>query len=387
MTEYEATFAGGPPAPPAPCSRATREELERQIRMVASSPILGATLRAFSGVVLVVNRERQIVCANTDFLSTLGMDLGDRLIGSRPGEAFCCIHSHTGPGGCGTSEDCRDCGALLALLESQNSCRQAKGECLLTTETKDGRSCLEFSVMATPVVIEGEAFTVLCMHDISDRKRRHALERIFFHDVLNTITGLRGWSELLKMGEESLLQQALDSIILLTERLEEEVHGQRELTAAEDGTIITDMQEESAAGMLKSLGKSLEAHDCAEGKTLRLEPSPEVGAIVTDRGLALRVLTNMLKNAFEASRKGETVTAGFKRAEGCCRFYVTNPGAIPPATAGRIFQRSFSTKATSGRGLGTYSMKLFGEKYLGGKVWFETSPTAGTTFYLDLPLS
>ena len=34
----------------------------------------------------------------------------------------------------------------------------------------------------------------------------------------------------------------------------------------------------------------------------------------------------------------------------------------------RIFQRSFSTKAERGRGLGTYSMKLLGEGYLHGRV-------------------
>mgnify|MGYP006293419399 CR=1 len=38
-----------------------------------------------------------------------------------------------------------------------------------------------------------------------------------------------------------------------------------------------------------------------------------------------------------------------------------------------LFKRSFSTKGV-GRGIGTYSMKLFGEKYLKGKVDFKNSP-------------
>lgn len=42
----------------------------------------------------------------------------------------------------------------------------------------------------------------------------------------------------------------------------------------------------------------------------------------------------------------------------------------------RIFQRSFSTKGAKGRGLGTYSMKLFGETYLGGQVSFRSSAGA-----------
>ena len=50
----------------------------------------------------------------------------------------------------------------------------------------------------------------------------------------------------------------------------------------------------------------------------------------------------------------------------------------------RIFKRNFTTKEQLGHGLGTYSMKFFGEKVLGGLVDFTTSETAGTTFRLTL---
>jgi sensor histidine kinase regulating citrate/malate metabolism len=64
-------------------------------------------------------------------------------------------------------------------------------------------------------------------------------------------------------------------------------------------------------------------------------------------------------------------------------FQVRNQGTIPHVVRLQIFQRSFSTKGPA-RGLGTYSMKLFAE-YLKGNVWFETSPEAGTTFFLRVP--
>ena len=51
----------------------------------------------------------------------------------------------------------------------------------------------------------------------------------------------------------------------------------------------------------------------------------------------------------------------------------------------RIFQRNFSTKEQDGRGIGTFSMKLFGEKILGGQVSFTTSKTGGTTFKFAYP--
>jgi hypothetical protein len=45
--------------------------------------------------------------------------------------------------------------------------------------------------------LDEERFSVLSLRDIRHEKRRRTLERIFFHDVLNTATGLLGFSELL----------------------------------------------------------------------------------------------------------------------------------------------------------------------------------------------
>jgi sensor histidine kinase regulating citrate/malate metabolism len=59
---------------------------------------------------------------------------------------------------------------------------------------------------------------------------------------------------------------------------------------------------------------------------------------------------------------------------------------MPKDVRQQVFQRSFSTKGT-GRGLGTYSMKLLGEKFLNGKVSFKSTAAAGTVFSLELPFN
>lgn len=65
-------------------------------------------------------------------------------------------------------------------------------------------------------------------------------------------------------------------------------------------------------------------------------------------------------------------------------FWVHNPSVIPLEVQLQLFQRSFSTKGL-GRGIGTYSVKLLTEKYLGGKVYFKSNEDEGTTFYVELP--
>jgi len=66
------------------------------------------------------------------------------------------------------------------------------------------------------------------------------------------------------------------------------------------------------------------------------------------------------------------------------RFTVHNPGEMPQEASLQVFQRSFSTKGT-GRGLGTYSMKLLSEQYLQGKVGFSSTPEEGTLFFAEYP--
>ncbi|MBK7188571.1 MAG: hypothetical protein IPH86_07860 [bacterium] len=57
---------------------------------------------------------------------------------------------------------------------------------------------------------------------------------------------------------------------------------------------------------------------------------------------------------------------------------------MPRTVQLQVFQRSFSTKGRD-RGIGTYSIKLLTEKYLGGKASFVSDEGQGTTFSVTLP--
>jgi len=93
----------------------------------------------------------------------------------------------------------------------------------------------------------------------------------------------------------------------------------------------------------------------------------------------------MIKNALEASDQNNPVRVGVDLSDGQLRFWVHNLEPIPRDIQQQIFERSFSSKG-QGRGLGTFSMKLLGEAYLGGKVDFFSDEQHGTTFTIDLPI-
>jgi hypothetical protein len=115
----------------------------------------------------------------------------------RPGEVLGCINARKNTGGCGTVEECSTCGAVLAILAGLRG-EQALRECRITRFREGRQESLDLQVWTTPLTYEGEAFTVFAVSDISHEKRRRTLEDIFFHDILNMVGSIKGFSELLR---------------------------------------------------------------------------------------------------------------------------------------------------------------------------------------------
>jgi signal transduction histidine kinase len=353
--------------------RSSSDELAREIRAVTQQPIVAALLDAADVILLVLNSRREIVAANR---------LADpitRIAGTRPGEALTCANAR---GGCGTAPACELCGALGAILGCERTGAPVEAECLVRT---DGGGPLELNVRATPLDVGGHRFTILSLRDVAAEKRRDALEQVFFHDVLNSVAGLRGWAQRLRSPTADH-GRAADRIDHLSRHVEREIRDHRALMLAERGALVPAAARVAVARVLEDLAAVLSSHACAEGRTLAISTPPPDEALETDAALLLRVLVNMTRNALEATPEGGTVEVAYVRTPGGARFEVRNPGAMPPEVQARIFQRSFSTKASRGRGLGTYGMKLLGERYLRGAVTFTSDAAAGTAFRLELPL-
>ena len=367
--------------------RAPPDHLVREIQAVSQSPVVGALLESVDAILLVLNSKRQIVAYNAR-----GPLAGDPTAarGLRPGEALACVNAQ-GPEGCGAAAACEACGALGAILGCGRARAPVESECSVRTGPPSN-AAVELSVRATPLSIEGRTFTVVSLRDVSDEKRRDALEQIFFHDVLNTVTGLRGWVARLRQLDPGPVSERIDH---LARHLEREILDQRTLVLAERGELVPDHAAVRVEDVVRDLEAVLSSHAAARDRRLELHPGPPGLELRTDRALLLRILVNMARNALEATPAAGTVRVRAERAaceragdaEGIegIRLSVWNEGVIPPEVRPRIFERSFSTKAERGRGLGTYGMKLLGERYLGGRVSFVSAPATGTIFSVQLP--
>lgn len=369
----------------APAERDDNDTVMKVSKIIESEPIIQAILESVDGYIMVLNSKRQVLAMNKQLVKDLKIETPSCLFGNRPGEILGCIHSAEMPGGCGTSKVCSTCGAVISIVTSQKENKPITKECLATIKSGTATDSLEFRVKSTPIEIGGQSYTVLVLNDISGDKRRDALERTFFHDILNTVGGLLGWSSLLRDLENLDPKEVASHIVTLSRRLQQEIEDQRKITHAEKGDLNLTIETVSISDIFNTLNTIFQNHPVAENKTLLVLDTKSEEKITADISLLTRILTNMVKNALEAINIGETVKLWYEKKNGNVIFYVHNPGFIPEHISMRIFKRSFSTKSERGRGIGTYSMKLFGERYLKGKVDFETSKDGGTTFYIQLP--
>jgi hypothetical protein len=360
--------------------RAEPDRLRREIRAVSESPVVSAVLEVADAVLLVLNRERQIVGFNSRVAE---VRRPEDVLGLRPGEALGCVNAQ-GPHGCGSAPGCATCGALGAFLGCQEQARPVESECLIRTGGPTG-GALEFNVRAAPVVVEQTPFTVVSLRDISSEKRREVLEQVFFHDVLNTVAGLRGWAQLLRR-PGSNVERGSARVDLLARQVEREILDHRTLMLAESGALEPQVAPLRTGDLLSDLLAVFAEDAVAKNRRLEVEHASEDVELVTDRALLLRVLVNMTRNALEATAEGGAVRVGALREGAAVRLSVHNVEVMSPDVQARVFQRSFSTKAVRGRGVGTYSMKLFGERCLGGEVGFVSTDATGTVFSIRLPL-
>lgn len=367
----------------APAPRAGAEEIARSRAFLEEQHFSLTVLDSLPQLLMVLDEHRQVILVNRALVEHLESQGVHVELGSRPGEILGCIHSHETDAGCGTTEACRHCGAVLAVLQAQKG-HHAMRECRLLVRRSDGVQAEDLQVSASPLPVDGRRYVLVSVTDLSHEKRRRALERVFFHDLMNTASVVNGYANLLRDGEVDDARKGIERIAEAAQKMLAEIRSQRDLMAAEEGTLEVHRDSLDPWTLLQQVVSLYAASPLAKGVTLEVQPRVTMARLTSDGALLGRVLGNMVKNAVEATPIGGKVSAGCSGAAEGVTFWAHNDAVMPRSVQLQVFQRSFSTKATN-RGLGTYSMKLLGENYLGGRVSFTSAEGQGTTFRFFLP--
>src|SRR5690606_23707517 len=143
------------------------------------------------------------------------------------------------------------------------------------------------------------------------------------------------------------------------------------------GSLLDDARE-----MLEPLAARRDLH-------LRDETDRRDVRVLADAERVQRVLSNLVGNAVKFTPAGGTITLRTQCSDTECTFSVTDQGpGIPPENLRRIFDRYWQASRTArqGAGLGLAIAQGIVDAH-GGRIWAESSPPDGATFFFTLPIA
>lgn len=200
------------------------------------------------------------------------------------------------------------------------------------------------------------------------------------HEIKNPLTPMRLMTQLHAM---NALKQTPESIMEFSEGMMAQIDAMAQI--AGDFSQFTrlpahDRKEVSLRGLLK------EVHAAYPHASL-LIPREGDWMVLANEEQLLRVLNNLLNNAFEAVPEGRNplVSYGLRMEDQRVHVFVRDNGiGIPANRQSQIFEPKFTTKSR-GTGLGLAIVKTIIESFQ-GRIWVEDSTDAGTEFVFSLPI-
>ncbi|QJB55979.1 ATP-binding protein [Pseudodesulfovibrio sp. zrk46] len=362
----------------APAARLSKEDVT-QVSEELREEFLLPWFDAVPVSILVLNEHRQIVFSNNTFNELTEKQL-EEIIGMRPGEALDCVHSNLVEAGCGCSSFCNTCGAANAIIKSmggENDCQ----DCRLIRLVNDAEAPLDLQVFTKPVTFRDQQFVFLFAMDVSHELRLRYLNNTFYHGLINASGGLNTLTQMMEEDNEN--NPLFPLLATSSKRILRDVIFHNDLSAGEEGRLGAIKTSFNLPDFIDKLVE--EECEIRNVQPLVVERKYECGDIHTDKRILGHVIRCMLVNALESLQdKCDVITLSAVTGEsGRTVLTIENCGEIPENIAKHIFKRYISTKSPE-RGLGTYVIKLFTERYLDGNAEF-SSQDGRTTFSIRLP--
>jgi PAS domain S-box-containing protein len=344
---------------------------------------------------IVVSRDRIRVFVNPAYVSLLGFDSADELIGKS-------ILDLVAP---------ESVGFVTEIWKKDAAGKAAPVFYEAMISRKDGSKFLA-EIAVSSYVLEGQLFAVGVLRDITERRRleeqlHHAqkMEAVgtlaggIAHDFNNILTVIMGLGNVIQMsvGPEDKIRPLIDQIVLSSRRAADLT--QSLLAFSRKQRIL--LEPHNVNSLVVSTAKLLKRL-LTEDITLSLDLSPEDSVALVDISQIDQVLMNLASNARDAMPRGgslairtelcsldetSAIAHGLDRPGKYVRISVSDTGVgMDERTMARIFDPFFTTKAV-GKGTGLGLASAYGiMKQHGGCITVTSAPGKGTTFDVYLPL-
>lgn len=226
----------------------------------------------------------------------------------------------------------------------------------------------------------------------SDRLKTAFLANVS-HEIRTPMNGILGFVEMLNDPESDQKERAgyIDIVNKSGHRLMATIDDLIEISRIEAGLIELHPTETDLAESMEYQLSFFQTEAREKGLILELKEylKGEDALIETDTYKLDGIMSNLLNNAIKFTPTG-TITFGNSLRDGQLLFYVSDTGiGIPTDRQEAIFERFVqadltSTRPYEGSGLGLSIVRAYLDK-MGGRIWLESVPGKGSTFYFTLP--
>lgn len=268
------------------------------------------------------------------------------------------------------------------------------------TTLSSGIKKATFEVGILPIVIEGATCALITLHDVSRVKHLEQMRQDFVanvsHELRTPVTSIRGAAETLLNGalETPVDAERFTEIVARqSERLSRIIEDLLSLSRIEQGVGARDIEFEE-----QELGSVISAavRNCENrAKQFGIALSVDVGLTCRARinpTLLEQAIGNLIDNAIEHSKQGDSVTVRLTSDGGKARISVQDSGCgIAAEHLPRIFERFYRVDKSRSRRLGGTGLGLAIVKHVvlahRGLIDVRSEPGQGSEFMITLPLT
>ena len=222
-------------------------------------------------------------------------------------------------------------------------------------------------------------------------RSRDEVLSVVSHDLKNPVSTVAMAAAILQDPEVELSEEErhrqLKVIARSAQRMNRLIQDLLDVARIESGRLTLTCRCELPAALATEACEAFRSIAAEKSLTLSCHTEPDLGSVYVDRDRVLQVLSNYLNNAVKFTSAGGRIAIRVTRGEeGGVRFAVSDTGpGIEPDDLPHVFSRFWQARGSAhlGSGLGLAIAKGIAEAHR-GRVWVETTPGAGCTFFLAL---
>ncbi len=209
------------------------------------------------------------------------------------------------------------------------------------------------------------------------------------HELRTPLTAIKEGTNLMLDGVGGAItekqKKLLDIILAESNRLIGLVNSCLDLSKMEAGKMAFSFAPADLMPLIRKAVAEIEPLAMAKKIRIQVEKPEPLPAVKMDRERILQALRNYLGNAVKFTLEGGEISVCARWEEGKVKVGVkdTGPG-IPRESLGKIFEKFQQGPLKKGTGLGLALVKHIITAH-GGKVWAESEPGQGSSFYFVLP--